>query len=104
MEPALVAAGRAAPQRRAIRIDDRYIVGANPDDSGHRRYQATTPVAGVSFEASPQWRLHAAVGRGFETPTFNELGYRADGSRAGTGSGRRAQPLHRGWQQVARTG
>ncbi|HGM5038324.1 TPA: TonB-dependent receptor, partial [Stenotrophomonas maltophilia] len=32
-----------------------------------------------SFEASPQWRLHAAVGRGFETPTFNELGYRADG-------------------------
>jgi iron complex outermembrane receptor protein len=59
--------------------DDRYIVGRNPDDSGRRRYQATTPVAGVSFEASPQWRLHAAVGRGFETPTFNELGYRADG-------------------------
>ncbi|WMJ71105.1 TonB-dependent receptor [Stenotrophomonas sp. 24(2023)] len=62
--------------------DDRYIVGRNPDDSGRRRYPATTPVAGVSFEATPQWRLHAAVGRGFETPTFNELGYRADG-RAG---------------------
>lgn len=59
--------------------DDHYIVGRNPDDSGRRRYQATTPVAGVSFEATPQWRLHAAVGRGFETPTFNELGYRADG-------------------------
>ncbi|KAF1013260.1 MAG: Vitamin B12 transporter BtuB [Stenotrophomonas maltophilia] len=58
--------------------DDHYIVGRNPDDSGRRRYQATTPVAGVSFEASPQWRLHAAAGRGFETPTFNELGYRAD--------------------------
>lgn len=59
--------------------EDRYRVGANPDDSGRRRYQATTPVAGVSFEATPQWRLHAAVGRGFETPTFNELGYRSDG-------------------------
>lgn len=59
--------------------DDRYITVGNPDDSGRRRYQATTPVAGISFEASPQWRLHAAVGRGFETPTFNELGYRADG-------------------------
>ncbi|WP_369039844.1 TonB-dependent receptor family protein [Stenotrophomonas maltophilia] len=71
----------AGVRHSAVRFesDDRYIVGRNPDDSGHRRYQATTPVAGVSFEASPQWRLHAAVGRGFETPTFNELGYRADG-------------------------
>lgn len=62
-----------------FRSQDHYIVGRNPDDSGSRRYQATTPVAGVSFEVTPQWRLHAAVGRGFETPTFNELGYRADG-------------------------
>ena len=58
---------------------DRYVTAGNPDDSGRRRYEATTPVAGISFEATPQWRLHAAVGRGFETPTFNELGYRADG-------------------------
>lgn len=71
----------AGVRHSAVRFDsdDRYITTRNPDDSGHRRYQATTPVAGVSFEASPQWRLHAAVGRGFETPTFNELGYRADG-------------------------
>jgi len=58
---------------------DRYITARNPDDSGRRRYEATTPVAGVSFAVTPQWRLHASVGRGFETPTFNELGYRADG-------------------------
>ena len=62
-----------------FRSDDHYIVAGNPDDSGSRRYQATTPVAGVSFAVTPGWRLHAAVGRGFETPTFNELGYRADG-------------------------
>ncbi len=71
----------AGVRHSAVRFesDDRYITGSNPDDSGRRRYQATTPVAGVSFEATPQWRLHAAVGRGFETPTFNELGYRSDG-------------------------
>jgi len=62
-----------------FRSEDRYVTGANPDDSGHRRYQATTPVAGLSVALTPQWRLHAAFGRGFETPTFNELGYRADG-------------------------
>jgi len=59
--------------------DDRYIEDDNPDDSGRRRYQATTPVAGISVAVTPRWRLHAAAGRGFETPTFNELGYRADG-------------------------
>lgn len=62
-----------------FRSDDRYVTGRNPDDSGHRRYEATTPVAGLSFAVTPEWRLHASVGRGFETPTFNEMGYRADG-------------------------
>ena len=66
----------AGVRHSAVRFDsdDRYITTRNPDDSGHRRYQATTPVAGVSFEASPQWRLHAAVGRGFETPPSTSWG------------------------------
>ncbi|KAB7762483.1 TonB-dependent receptor family protein [Xanthomonas maliensis] len=59
--------------------DDAYIVGRNPDDSGRRDYAATTPVAGVVFRASENLRLYASFGRGFETPTFNELGYRSDG-------------------------
>lgn len=62
-----------------FRSNDRYITATNPDDSGARRYDATTPVAGVVFRASDAWRLYASAGRGFETPTFNELGYRADG-------------------------
>jgi len=62
-----------------FRSADHYITATNPDDSGARRYQATTPVAGVVFRASDAWRLYASAGRGFETPTFNELGYRADG-------------------------
>ncbi len=63
-----------------FRSDDHYIVGRNPDDSGRRDYGATTPVAGVVFKAGDDLRLYASAGRGFETPTFNELGYRADGA------------------------
>ncbi|WP_426702772.1 TonB-dependent receptor family protein [Rhodanobacter sp. Col0626] len=60
-------------------VDDRYITAGNPDDSGHRVYAATTPVAGLLFRAGRDWHLYASWGRGFETPTFNELGYRSDG-------------------------
>lgn len=60
--------------------DDHYIVGRNPDDSGKRDYSATTPVAGIVFRAEEDLRFYASVGRGFETPTFNELGYRNDGA------------------------
>ncbi len=59
--------------------DDHYVSAANPDDSGRRAYSATTPVAGLVFHAGDDLRLYASAGRGFETPTFNELGYRADG-------------------------
>jgi iron complex outermembrane receptor protein len=62
-----------------FRSADDYITARNPDDSGSTDYSATTPVAGIVFRASDDLRLHASVGRGFETPTFNELGYRADG-------------------------
>ncbi|WP_312915515.1 TonB-dependent receptor [Stenotrophomonas sp.] len=62
-----------------FRSRDRYITATNPDDSGRRDYSATTPVAGLVFRASDDLRLYASAGRGFETPTFNELGYRADG-------------------------
>ena len=63
-----------------FRSRDHYITAGNPDDSGSRDYSATTPVAGVVFRASDDLRLYASAGRGFETPTFNELGYRADGA------------------------
>lgn len=56
---------------------DNYIVGTNGNDSGSMRYSATLPAAGVTFSPSEQWRVYAAAGRGFETPTFNELAYRS---------------------------
>lgn len=62
-----------------FRVRDHYVTAGNPDDSGRVDYAATTPVAGVQFRPNARWRLHASVGEGFETPTFAELGYRADG-------------------------
>ena len=61
-------------------VDDNYITATNPNDSSDARYSATTPVAGLMFRASERWHLYGSYGNAFETPTFNELGYRPDGS------------------------
>ncbi len=58
---------------------DFYITADNPDDSGHVSYSATTPVVGLQYRASDELRIYASYGRGFETPSYNELGYRTDG-------------------------
>jgi iron complex outermembrane receptor protein len=60
--------------------NDNYITPTNGDDSGAAGYGATSPVAGLMFRASERWHLYASYGNGFETPTFNELGYRPDGT------------------------
>ncbi|MCE9659264.1 MAG: TonB-dependent receptor [Burkholderiales bacterium] len=62
-----------------FRSEDRYIVGTNPDDSGSVDFSATLPVVGVLFAASDNVHLYATAGRGFETPTLNELAYRPNG-------------------------
>ncbi len=58
---------------------DHYIVGANPDDSGKVNFDATLPVVGLLFTATDDVHLYASAGRGFETPTLNELAYRPNG-------------------------
>ena len=59
-----------------FRSHDRYVVGTNPDDSGKSDYAATLPVLGVLYALRPDVHLYATAGRGFETPTLNELAYR----------------------------
>ncbi|MEP6899203.1 MAG: TonB-dependent receptor [Rhodanobacter sp.] len=59
---------------------DFYITATNPDDSGNVQYDATTPVLGLQWRTSDTLRVYASFGRGFETPSYNELGYRSDGS------------------------
>jgi iron complex outermembrane recepter protein len=49
--------------------------GSYPISAAH--FEATDPVAGVTFHALPDLSLYAAYGRGFETPTLNDLAYRS---------------------------
>jgi iron complex outermembrane receptor protein len=41
------------------------------------RYSATNPVAGLSYSVTDDLSTYASFGRGFETPTLNELAYRS---------------------------
>ncbi|MEO5732186.1 MAG: TonB-dependent receptor [Rubrivivax sp.] len=63
----------------SFRAQDRYIVGANGDDSGALDFRYTNPVAALQWRASPELNLYVSTGRGFESPTLNELAYRPDG-------------------------
>lgn len=58
---------------------DRYITGTNPDDSGRAAYDASLPALGLMYAVSEELHLYATAGRGFETPTLNELAYRSGG-------------------------
>jgi iron complex outermembrane receptor protein len=71
--------GGVRHSRVAFRSQDRFVSGANGDDSGAVRYAATTPVLGLVWHASDSLNLYASAGRGFETPTSNELAYRPGG-------------------------
>ena len=84
------ASWRVAPQwtfdaglRRSVvhfQSSDRYVVTGNPDDSGRARYKAVLPVAGVVYAPVDDLRFYVSAGRGFETPTLNELSYRPSGA------------------------
>jgi iron complex outermembrane recepter protein len=60
--------------------EDHYVVGTNPDDSGSLSFGATLPVVGLMYAATDDLHLYATGGRGFETPTLNELAYRPNGA------------------------
>lgn len=60
-----------------LRAEDRYL--ANGDDGGSSRFRYANPVLGARWQAAQELMLYASVGRGYETPTLNEVAYRADG-------------------------
>jgi iron complex outermembrane receptor protein len=72
----------AGVRRSSVRFDsdDRYVRGINGDDSGDARYGKTLPAAALRYAATRDLNLYVSAGRGFETPTLNELSYRPNGS------------------------
>lgn len=77
--PAWSVSGGVRASRVAFASRDRFVTADNPDDSGRVRFAAVSPVLGVTWRPTARASLWASAGRGFETPTFNELGYRSDG-------------------------
>jgi iron complex outermembrane recepter protein len=52
----------------------------NGNDSATVSYNGVNPTAGVVFRPTPRVSYYFSYGRGFETPTLNELAYKPDGS------------------------
>lgn len=69
----------ARHSRVKFKSEDRFIIPGNPDDSGRLDFSATNPVFGVAWKATSDFNAYANIGRGFETPTFNELSFRPGG-------------------------
>ena len=61
-----------------FRSEDQFL--ANGDDSGRLRFSYTNPVAALRWRALEALSLYVSAGRGFESPTLNELAYRSDGT------------------------
>ena len=78
--PAWLVTAGVRQSRVSFSSVDGYVTALNPDDSGAARYTATLPVVGVSYAVSDALRVYATAGRGFETPTLNELAYRPNGA------------------------
>ncbi len=58
------------------------------DADSSARYSAVNPVGGVTFRASSAVNLYGSYGKGFETPTLNDLAYRSvNGSLSGLNFG-----------------
>ena len=54
------------------------------------RFSAFNPIAGLTYRAAPGLNVYGAYGKGFETPTLNDLAYRStDGSLTGLNYGLR---------------
>ena len=89
LDPYVQASWQFAPQwtldaglrHSTVRFDsqDKYLMPGNGDDSGSARYKEWLPVGALRYSPTPDLSFYVSAGRGFETPTFNEISYRNDG-------------------------
>ncbi|WP_313610354.1 TonB-dependent receptor PqqU [Atlantibacter hermannii] len=59
--------------------NDHFITAANGDDSGEASYHKWLPAGALKYKVTDAWNVYLSAGRGFETPTINELSYRSGG-------------------------
>jgi iron complex outermembrane receptor protein len=68
----------AGVRNSTVNVDSfNNLATAGPVAESDAHYGATNPVAGVTYRASSLVNLYASYGKGFETPTLNDLAYRS---------------------------
>ncbi|QNX88202.1 TonB-dependent receptor family protein [Acinetobacter seifertii] len=60
---------------------DNYL--SNGDDSGKTDYDKVLPSAALSWQILPELMAYVSYAKGFETPTFTEMAYQTDTTKAG---------------------
>jgi iron complex outermembrane recepter protein len=78
LSDALSATGGVRTGSLRFNATDRYL--SNGNDSGELKFNYTNPVVGLRWKLQPGLALHVSAGRGFESPTLNELAYKPDGT------------------------
>jgi iron complex outermembrane recepter protein len=78
----------AGVRNNVVEVSSNQHVPVTDDPHSSVRYTAVSPVAGAVFHATPDINLYASYGKGFETPTLNDLAYRStNGSLPGLNIG-----------------
>jgi iron complex outermembrane receptor protein len=78
----------AGVRNNVVEISSHGHIPVLDDADSSVRYSAVNPVGGVIFRASSAVNLYGSYGKGFETPTLNDLAYRSvDGSLPGLNFG-----------------
>jgi iron complex outermembrane receptor protein len=74
----------AGVRNSAVEVSSHNHLPGIVDPDSSVRFSAVNPVAGLTFRATSQLNAYASYGKGFETPTLNDLAYRStDGSLPG---------------------
>jgi iron complex outermembrane receptor protein len=78
----------AGVRNNAVDVESHNHLADGQDPDSGVRYTAVDPVAGVTFRATSMLNAYASYGKGFETPTLNDLAYRSvNGSLPGLNYG-----------------
>ena len=78
----------AGVRNNVVEVSSNQHIPVAEDPHSSVRYTAVSPVAGAVFHATPDINLYASYGKGFETPTLNDLAYRStNGSLPGLNIG-----------------
>ena len=78
--PWLTASAGVRADFTKFEVEDRFIVGVDPDDSGERTLPAVSPMLGLVARTGSLTSIYASVSSSFETPTATEMGNKPDGS------------------------